>query len=78
MQNFLEHDANNVAPPEPTPGLSPAQYARAHGLTINYVYLLIWNGKVEARKVYGRWFIVAPDAVEHGGCGKDSTAKLAL
>jgi hypothetical protein len=59
MSELLEHEASNIAPPEAISGLSPAQFARAHRLTINYVYLLIWNGKVQAKKAHGRWFITS-------------------
>jgi hypothetical protein len=37
--------------------ISPVEYARACGLTIGRVYSKIWEGRIPARKQYGRWFI---------------------
>ncbi|MGC2324179.1 MAG: hypothetical protein WA463_16220 [Terriglobales bacterium] len=51
--------ANDVQDDE----ITPVQYARARRLTIGYVYALIWDGRLKARKVLGRWLIPA-NAVE--------------
>jgi hypothetical protein len=57
------------------PGITPVQYARAKGLTLNYVYGLIWIGALPAKKMFGRWFI-SPDAIsERPKRDTDFTAK---
>lgn len=37
--------------------MTPKEAARALGVRLDYLYPLIWAGKLEARKVDGRWLI---------------------
>ena len=37
--------------------LTPAEAARKLGLGLDYIYLLIWSGKLLAIKEDGRWLI---------------------
>jgi hypothetical protein len=37
--------------------LTPAQFARRAGLSLGYVYQLLWDGRVSADKVDGAWAI---------------------
>jgi excisionase family DNA binding protein len=46
-----------------TTELSPAETARVLGVTLDYVYKLLWSGRLPGRKVEGRWR-VSPAAVE--------------
>ena len=39
--------------------LIPSAAARRLGLGLDYVYKQIWAGKINARKVSGRWLIPA-------------------
>ncbi len=43
--------------------LTVSQASRTLGITLDYVYRLIYSGKLVARKSEGRWLIPAP-AVE--------------
>jgi hypothetical protein len=45
-----------------TPETGVREYARKHNRPLPYVYRLIWEGRLPARRVDGRWFIAA-DAV---------------
>jgi excisionase family DNA binding protein len=47
------------------PGLeiSVSQVARRLSVELSYVYMLIWSGKLAARKVNGRW-LVSEQAVQ--------------
>jgi len=49
---------------EVTNEITPAQYARARCQTIGYVYAQIWDGRLKARKVLGRWLIPAAELTE--------------
>lgn len=44
--------------------MSPAQYAKAHGLSLNYVYRLIRKGRIASERVNGKLRYVIP-AVAH-------------
>lgn len=44
--------------------MTPVEYARTCGLTLGYVYAQIWDGRLRARKVYGRWLIPAVAVAE--------------
>jgi excisionase family DNA binding protein len=37
--------------------VSPAQAARTLGVTLNYIYVLLWTKRLPARKSGGRWLI---------------------
>jgi excisionase family DNA binding protein len=37
--------------------ITPKEAARMLGVRLDYLYPLIWAGKLEARKVDGRWLI---------------------
>lgn len=39
------------------PGLTPAEYARRRGVTIDWVYRTIRAGRLPASRIYGRLFI---------------------
>jgi excisionase family DNA binding protein len=39
------------------PGLTPAEYARRRGVTIDWVYRMIRAGRLPASRIYGRLFI---------------------
>lgn len=41
--------------------LSPAQYARQTGLTLQYVYSLLASGRLEAERKDGRWLIAVSE-----------------
>jgi hypothetical protein len=41
--------------------LSPAQFARQAGLTLQYVYSLLAAGRLEAERREGRWQIAAAE-----------------
>ncbi len=43
--------------------ISAIEAARQLGVGLDYVYTLVWAGKLEGRKVNGRWLISA-EAVE--------------
>lgn len=43
--------------------ISVVEAARILSVQLGYVYTLIWGGKLEARKVDGRW-LVSEEAVE--------------
>jgi len=49
--------------PEQKSDLSAVEAARKLGVGLDYVYSLIWTGKLEASKVGGRWRVSA-SAVE--------------
>jgi hypothetical protein len=49
---------------ETTNELTPVQYARARHQTIGYVYAQIWDGRLRARKVLGRWLIPATELTD--------------
>ena len=42
------------------PGQSALAYARANGLTVEWVYKLVRTGKLSHVRVYGRIFICEP------------------
>lgn len=44
-------------------GMTVRQVAARLGLTLSYVYHLVWSGKLPARKAGGHW-MVSPGAVE--------------
>jgi hypothetical protein len=44
-----------------TTTLTPAQFARASGLSLNRVYALLWEGRVSAEKTDGVWQIPASE-----------------
>jgi len=46
---------------ESTNELTSVQYARFRCQTISYVYAQIWDGRLKARKVLGRWLIPATE-----------------
>lgn len=48
--------------------ITVAEAARRLGVTIAYVYTLVWAGKLEARKENGRW-LVSSKAVEERARG---------
>ena len=37
--------------------LTVREYARRHGITIQTTYRRIWQGQIQARRMYGRWLI---------------------
>ena len=41
--------------------LTPVEFARQSGLTLGYVYSLVWTGRLNAQKVAGAWEIPAPE-----------------
>jgi hypothetical protein len=41
--------------------LSPSEFARAAGLTMQHVYSLLAAGRLEAEKCDGRWCIAAAE-----------------
>ena len=43
--------------------ISVAEAARRMGMTLTYIYALVWSGKLNARKVNRQWRISA-EAVE--------------
>jgi hypothetical protein len=45
---------------EPKPGQTPVEYARANGLTVDWIYRLVRMGKIAHIRVYGRIFITEP------------------
>jgi hypothetical protein len=47
-----------------TKEITPVEYARTFGVTIGYVYSQIWDGRLPARKSYGRWMIPASSVAE--------------
>jgi hypothetical protein len=42
-------------------GLTVREYARREGITIQSAYRRIWDDKVEAKQILGRWLVAAPD-----------------
>jgi len=46
------------------PGLTPAEYARKHGLTLDWVYRLCRVGRLPNERVFGRVFITGEDRKE--------------
>ena len=44
------------------PGLTPAEYAREHGVTLDWVYRLCRVGRLSHERVFGRLFIVEKEA----------------
>ena len=38
-------------------GMTPKEAAQALGFRLDYLYPLIWAGKLEARKEDGRWLV---------------------
>ena len=46
---------------KPEQELSPAEYSRATGYAMAYVYALLASGKLQARKVEGNWRIDAAE-----------------
>jgi hypothetical protein len=42
------------------------EYAQQEGITIGTAYARIWNGKVQAKRVDGRWQITPPDPQSAG------------
>lgn len=60
--------------PESKFTLSPAEAARAMGVTLDYVYKLIWAGKIRAEKIDGKWRVDAteePKQEEKKGLGEE-------
>lgn len=47
----------------PENGISVAEAARKLGLGLGYVYSLVWTGRLEARKIEGRW-LVSEEAIQ--------------
>ena len=43
--------------------MSPAQFARLSGLSLGYVYSLLWSGRLQAEKTDGQWRI-PPSALQ--------------
>ena len=41
--------------------LTPAQFAKESGLTLSYVYALVWSGRLPAEKADGVWQISAAE-----------------
>lgn len=39
--------------------VSPVEYAREHGRSLQWIYKLIWLGQLPAKRVDGRWLIDA-------------------
>ena len=46
------------------PGLTPIQYARERGWTIEWVYRLVREGKLPSVRVFGRIFILPEERPE--------------
>lgn len=42
------------------PGQTPLEYARANGLSIDWVYRMVRMGKLSHIRLYGRIFITEP------------------
>ena len=55
--------------------LSPVQYARLRGLSLNYVYSLLWLGVLPAAKVDGRWLIDADAVLERQKRGSEEVSR---
>ena len=47
-----------------TEELTVRDYARSQGVTIQTAYRRIWDGRVPARQIYGRWLITQDRSVE--------------
>ena len=41
-------------------GLSVREYARARGMSLQMVYRQLWEGKLQATQILGRWVITSP------------------
>jgi len=41
--------------------MTPAQFAKASGLSLSYVYGLVWSGRIQAEKVDEVWAIPASE-----------------
>ena len=52
------------------PEISVAEAARRLGVTITYVYTLVWAGKLAARKENGRWLVSAEEVGERAREGQ--------
>lgn len=59
-----------------TEPLSPVAYARAKGLSLNYVYTLLYLGRLRATKIDGKWRIPS-DAVPERGKHREAEAVTA-
>ena len=46
---------------EPQDTLTPAEFARRTGLSLGYVYSLLWTGRLDAEKSDGNWSICASE-----------------
>jgi hypothetical protein len=46
-----------MAKPKTIHTLTVRQYAALAGITIESVYRRLWNGRVAAKKISGRWYI---------------------
>jgi hypothetical protein len=47
-----------------TQKLTPRQFAVQKGITLQGVYQRVWEGRLPAEKVDGRWYIVISDPPE--------------
>jgi excisionase family DNA binding protein len=43
--------------PQNSSTLTPAEFARQSGLSLGYVYSLLWSGRLQAAKSEGQWQI---------------------
>ena len=51
---------------EEQPGQTPIEYARANGLSLDWVYRLVRMGKLGHIRMYGRIIIMEPKAQKGG------------
>lgn len=54
--------------------LTVREYARQEGITIQAVYHRIWDGRVIARQIYGRWLISPEQQQTEDRVGEAATA----
>ena len=52
----------NSKPKLETVGQTPTEYARTHGLTLDWVYRLICTGRLPHVRMFGRFFITGEPA----------------